>query len=104
MSTPAGVLIEAQVADRGLDIAFEVAEGETVALLGPNGAGKSTTLAVLSGLLRPDSGRVVVGGDEVTGPHRWVRPHARRTALERYCWSVKPFIERYLPPATPLKP
>lgn len=29
---------------------------------------------------------------------------ARRTALERYCWSVKPFIERYLPPATPLKP
>ncbi|MCX6398928.1 MAG: ATP-binding cassette domain-containing protein, partial [Propionibacteriales bacterium] len=75
------MLIEATVADRGLDVTFEVAEGETVALLGPNGAGKSTTLAVLAGLLRPDTGRVVIDGDEVTGPGRWVRPHARRTAL-----------------------
>ncbi|MFC7501351.1 sulfate/molybdate ABC transporter ATP-binding protein [Nocardioides sp. CPCC 206347] len=74
-------LIEATVADRGVDIAFEVAEGETVALLGANGAGKSTALAVLAGLLRPDTGRVVIGGEEVTGPDRWVRPHARRTAL-----------------------
>lgn len=75
------VQVQATVAARGLDISFEVAEGETVALLGPNGAGKSTTLAVLAGLLRPDTGRVVLGGDELTGPRRWVPPHARRTAL-----------------------
>ncbi|KRA38416.1 MULTISPECIES: sulfate/molybdate ABC transporter ATP-binding protein [unclassified Nocardioides] len=74
-------LIEVTLADRGVDVAFEVAEGETVALLGPNGAGKSTALAVLAGLLRPDTGRVVIDGEEVTGPGRWVRPHARRTAL-----------------------
>lgn len=75
------VQVQATVAARGLDISFEVAEGETVALLGPNGAGKSTTLAVLAGLLRPDTGRVVLSGDELTGPRRWVPPHARRTAL-----------------------
>lgn len=75
------ILIEATVADRGVDVAFEVAEGETVALLGPNGAGKSTVLAVLAGLLKPDTGRVVIDGEEVTGADHWVRPHARRTAL-----------------------
>ncbi|HWI43077.1 MAG TPA: ABC transporter ATP-binding protein [Nocardioides sp.] len=73
--------IHTQVTARGLDVAFEVAAGETVALVGPNGAGKSTTLAVLGGLLRPDGGRVVLNGEELTGPDRWVAPHARRTAL-----------------------
>ena len=74
-------LVEVVVAERGVDVAFEVADGETVALLGPNGAGKSTTLGVLGGLLRPDAGRIVLDGEELTGPRRWVAPHARRTAL-----------------------
>ncbi|GAA3544688.1 sulfate/molybdate ABC transporter ATP-binding protein [Nocardioides daeguensis] len=73
--------VEVVLAERGVDVAFEVADGETVALLGPNGAGKSTTLSVLGGLLRPDAGRVVLDGEELTGPGRWVAPHARRTAL-----------------------
>jgi molybdate transport system ATP-binding protein len=58
--------VEAAVTDRGVDVAFEVAAGETVALLGPNGAGKSTVLAVLAGLLRPDRGRVSLAGRELT--------------------------------------
>lgn len=65
----------------GLDVAFEVAPGETVAVLGPNGAGKSTTLEVISGLLRPDRGHVVLDGDVLTGPRRWTAPHTRRIAL-----------------------
>ncbi|TNM36634.1 ABC transporter ATP-binding protein [Nocardioides albidus] len=77
MSVQARVVVE----DRGIDVSFDVADGETVALLGPNGAGKSTTLAVLGGLLRPDAGQVVLDGQELTGPGRWVAPHARRTAL-----------------------
>lgn len=76
-----GVTVEVSLADRGVDVAFEIADGETVALLGPNGAGKSTTLSVLAGLLRPDTGRVEIDGDELTGPSRWVPPHARRIAL-----------------------
>ena len=44
----------------GLDL--RVGAGEVVALLGPNGAGKSTTLKALVGLVRPTSGRVLLGG------------------------------------------
>jgi molybdate transport system ATP-binding protein len=49
-----------------LDVALEVPDGQVVALLGPNGAGKSTLLGVLAGLLRPDSGRVSLGGRTLT--------------------------------------
>lgn len=75
------LVVDLVVRDRDVEVAFEVAAGETVALLGPNGAGKSTTLDVLAGLLRPDAGEVVLDGDVLTGPGRWVAPHARRTAL-----------------------
>ena len=49
------------------DVSFEVGTGQVVALLGPNGAGKSTTIKVVSGLLRPSSGQLVVAGRDVTG-------------------------------------
>lgn len=75
------LVVELVVRDRDVEVAFEVADGETVALLGPNGAGKSTTLDVLGGLLRPDAGEVVLDGEVLTGPRRWVAPHARRSAL-----------------------
>ena len=78
----AGALeLSARVDERGLDVDLEVGPGETVALLGPNGAGKSTTLAVAAGLLRPDDGRVVLDGAELTGRDSWVPPHSRRIAL-----------------------
>ncbi len=44
------------------DISFAVRRGEVYGLLGPNGAGKTTTLSMLSGLLKPDGGRVLVDG------------------------------------------
>jgi len=43
-------------------VSFSVGEGEVYGLLGPNGAGKTTTLSMLSGLLQPDEGRVVIDG------------------------------------------
>ena len=46
---------------------LSVGRGEVVALLGPNGAGKSTMIKVVSGLLRPTSGQLMVGGRDVTG-------------------------------------
>ncbi|MFM7756507.1 MAG: ABC transporter ATP-binding protein [Actinomycetota bacterium] len=49
----------------GVDLTLNT--GEVVALLGPNGAGKSTTIKVLSGLLKPTSGHIVVAGRDVTG-------------------------------------
>ena len=47
------------------DISLTVPAGKAVALLGPNGAGKSTTLRAISGLVRPDSGRIRIGGVRV---------------------------------------
>lgn len=47
------------------NVSFQVQGGEIYGLLGPNGAGKTTTISMISGLLRPDAGRVVVGGADV---------------------------------------
>jgi viologen exporter family transport system ATP-binding protein len=44
------------------DVSFSLARGELLGFIGPNGAGKSTTIKILSGILRPDSGRVEVDG------------------------------------------
>src|SRR6266545_119581 len=44
------------------DVCFEVRAGEIYGLLGPNGAGKTTTISMISGLLRPDAGQVVIAG------------------------------------------
>jgi branched-chain amino acid transport system ATP-binding protein len=47
-------------------VTFNVAAGEKVALIGPNGAGKTTVLNIVTGLLSPLSGRVVLAGQDVT--------------------------------------
>jgi len=55
------------------DVSFEVREREIVALVGANAAGKSTTLRVISGLVAPRRGRVMLGDDDLTE----VPAHAR---------------------------
>jgi sulfate transport system ATP-binding protein len=48
------------------DVSIEIPDGSLTALLGPSGSGKSTLLRVIAGLETPDSGRVVISGDDVT--------------------------------------
>jgi branched-chain amino acid transport system ATP-binding protein len=48
------------------DIALELPPGVRYALIGPNGAGKTTLMNLLTGMLRPDSGQVFLGGEEIT--------------------------------------
>jgi putative spermidine/putrescine transport system ATP-binding protein len=48
-------------------IDLEIARGEFFTMLGPSGSGKTTTLRVIAGFERPDAGRVVLGGVDVTG-------------------------------------
>ena len=48
------------------DISFEIKNGRTVGLLGANGAGKSTTMNILSGYLKPCSGKVFIEGIDIT--------------------------------------
>ena len=67
-------------------VSLEVAAGEAVAVIGPNGAGKTTLLRVISGLLPPTSGRMLVEGRDFVAmpPHRIVEagiahvPESRR--------------------------
>lgn len=56
---------------RALDGAsLQVAKDEIVALLGPSGSGKTTLCTISGGILSPTSGRVVVGGEDITGFNR----------------------------------
>ena len=48
------------------DVSFDVPRGQCFGLLGPNGAGKTTTISMACGILRPDAGRVEIGGEGVT--------------------------------------
>jgi len=54
-------------------VSIEVGAGEIVGLLGPNGAGKTTTFYMTVGLTSPDSGRVVLDGEDVTDAPMYVR-------------------------------
>jgi len=55
------------------DVDLEIGQGEVVGLLGPNGAGKTTTFYILVGLARPDSGRVLLDGDDITDLPMYLR-------------------------------
>ncbi|MDF3289727.1 ABC transporter ATP-binding protein [Streptomyces silvisoli] len=63
-----------QVAVAGVDL--ELPAGQFIGLVGPNGAGKTTTLSMVTGLLRPDSGRVEIGGHDV-----WSDPVAVKSRI-----------------------
>ncbi len=56
-----------------VDVGFDAPDGAITALLGPNGAGKTTTLRMIGTLVKPDAGRIVVGGVDVNNNPRAVR-------------------------------
>jgi lipopolysaccharide export system ATP-binding protein len=58
------------------NVCVNVAQGEVVGLLGPNGAGKTTSFYIIVGLITPDSGKVLLDGEDLTGMPMYKR--ARR--------------------------
>ena len=58
----------------GIDL--EIAAGSLAGLVGPNGAGKTTSLSMMTGLLRPDAGRIVIHGHDV-----WADPVAAKAVI-----------------------
>ena len=70
------------------DVSLTVQAGTLTALIGPNGAGKTTLFALMSGFLKPDAGRVVFDGHDITGH----APHLNaRAGLTRTFQIVQPF-------------
>jgi putative ABC transport system ATP-binding protein len=59
------------------DVSIDVGRGEFVLFMGPSGSGKSTLLAILSGLLRPSSGRVMALGEDLWAMSDHEREHFR---------------------------
>jgi lipopolysaccharide export system ATP-binding protein len=55
------------------NVEIDIGQGEVVGLLGPNGAGKTTTFYMIVGLARPDSGRVLLNGEEITDLPMYLR-------------------------------
>jgi lipopolysaccharide export system ATP-binding protein len=55
------------------DVSLEIQQGEVVGLLGPNGAGKTTTFYIMVGLAQPDSGRVLLDGEDITDLPMYLR-------------------------------
>jgi branched-chain amino acid transport system ATP-binding protein len=63
------------------DLKFTVRDGEVLGLIGPNGAGKTTAVNLISGTVKPDTGKVTLKGEDVTAmsTHRLVRRGLVRT-------------------------
>jgi branched-chain amino acid transport system ATP-binding protein len=53
------------------DVSFELRRDQIVGLIGPNGAGKTTLLRLITRVLRPDSGRVIFNGEDITALRVW---------------------------------
>ena len=69
-------------------LSFDAEPGEILGLIGPNGAGKTTVFNLITGFLRPSTGRILLEGRNVVG----LRPHAiTRRGIARTFQVVKPF-------------
>jgi lipopolysaccharide export system ATP-binding protein len=58
------------------DVTLKLAQGEVIGLLGPNGAGKTTTFYLITGLIRPDSGRILLDGKDISEAPMYRRSRA----------------------------
>jgi molybdate transport system ATP-binding protein len=74
------VAVRQQYAGFALDVAFGVERNGITALFGPSGAGKTTVLNAIAGLLRPEDGRIAIGGRVVfdQAARVWIPPRERR--------------------------
>ena len=62
-------------------ISFSIGKGEIVGFLGPNGAGKSTIFNLITGLIKPNSGRIKIFGEDVTDYPIYIRTKKFKTAF-----------------------
>jgi branched-chain amino acid transport system ATP-binding protein len=71
------------------NLSFSINEGEIVGLIGPNGSGKTTLFDLITGLLKPDSGKIRLYGEDITG----IAPHKiSQAGVARTFQLVRPFV------------
>ena len=93
MSPEPMIVVERLVKDFGDvravdDITLEIPAGEFFSMLGPSGCGKTTTLRVIAGFEEPDSGRVLLDGEDVT----WVSPKKRNVNMVFQDYALFPHM------------
>lgn len=71
-------------------VSFEVNRGEVLGVIGPNGSGKTTLVNLITGFVKPDSGRILFGGREITG---WAPHRIARLGIVRTFQMVRPFYQ-----------
>ncbi len=72
------------------NVSFDLPEGQILGLIGPNGAGKTTLFNVINGVYRPNGGRVIFRGQDVTGKKTY---HLAHMGMARTHQIVKPLNE-----------
>ena len=75
-------------------ISFSVNRGEVFGLLGPNGAGKTTTIKMLCGLLKSDSGEIIINGCSLSSDYNRVKPMIGLCPQEIVVWEHLTCIEQ----------
>ena len=75
-------------------LSLEILEGEVFGLLGPNGAGKTTTISMMCGLLKPDSGQVIIHGKPITDGNSDIRAHVGVCPQNIVLWGQLTCLEQ----------
>jgi iron(III) transport system ATP-binding protein len=73
-------------------VSLDVSPGEVLCLLGPSGCGKTTLLRIAAGVERPSAGRVLLDGQEVSGPDHFVPPEKRGVGLMFQDFALFPHL------------
>ena len=109
---PSDAIIEAHAVSKSfggvravVDCSLSVRRGSITGLIGPNGAGKTTLFNIIAGVLKPDHGRIVFDGEDVTGlrPHRLFARGLLRTFQIAHEFSNLTAVENLMmvPPQQP---
>jgi iron(III) transport system ATP-binding protein len=73
-------------------VSLDIPPGRVLCLLGPSGCGKTTLLRIAAGVERPSGGRVLIDGQEVAGPERFVPPEKRGVGLMFQDYALFPHL------------
>lgn len=74
------------------DVSFKVEKGEVLALLGPSGSGKTTLLRLIAGFEKPDQGKILLNGKEVSRPHHCLSPEKRGVGMVFQDYALFPHL------------